>query len=92
MNSVVQKPTIGHAFDTSSTHKARTRLTTIGIFNNYIEAFQRCYPGVPVEIKQAGGKYKVIIRGEWTREDEPLTLEQLQQATLDFNKGRPTIQ
>jgi hypothetical protein len=54
----------------------------------YISAFEFTYPGVPVEVKQnrRDGTYRVFIRGD--AGDRSLTLAELQQATLDFQRGR----
>ena len=55
---------------------------TSTLLDNYTSAFERCYPGVPMQIRSAhGGKYKVIIRGEWTKEDVTLDLEDIVNAT-----------
>ena len=54
---------------------------TSTLLDNYTSAFERCYPGVPMQIRSTGGKYKVIIRGEWTKEDVLLDLEDIVNAT-----------
>ena len=74
----------------AATKAKRTTATTF--LNNYVAAFERCYPGVPITIKPGQGGYRVIIRGEWTKEDSPMTIDQIIAATRDLNKGRPTIQ
>lgn len=39
------------------------------IFNDYYDAFARCYPGVPVEIRNGkSGNYRVLIRNEWDKD------------------------
>lgn len=55
---------------------------------SYISAFESTYPGVPVEVKQnhREGTYRVFIRGD--AGDRALTLAELQQATIDFQRGK----
>lgn len=68
------------------------RTTTTTFLDNYVAAFERAYPGVPMTIRQGKGGYRVIIRGEWTQEDVLMTIDQIIAATHDLTKGRPTIQ
>lgn len=51
------------------------------LLDNYTAAFERCYPGVPMTIRQGQGGFKVIIRGEWSKEDAILDLEGIVDAT-----------
>lgn len=63
------------------------RTSTSQFLDNYTAAFERCYPGVPMHIKQGQGGYRVIIRGEWSKEDTPMTLDDIIEATHTLSKG-----
>jgi hypothetical protein len=78
----------------SIVHTAQTpkRVSTTTFLDNYTAAFERAYPGVPMIIRRGKGGYRVIIRGEWTQEDVPMTIDQIIEATHDLTKGQPTIQ
>lgn len=53
------------------------------LHQKYLEAFQRCYPGVDIEIQPRGLRTQVLIDGE---KGDTLTYSQLKDAISDFNK------
>lgn len=72
----VSTPSIVPAAQTS---RRASQVSTI--LNDYTAAFERCYPGVPMQIRGSAGKYRVFIRGEWTKDDVVLDLEGIADAT-----------
>lgn len=66
--------------------QAPKRVSTTTFLDNYTAAFERCYPGVPMTIRQGQGGFKVIIRGEWSKEDVVLDLEGIVDATKAMNQ------
>jgi hypothetical protein len=55
----------------------------------YMEGFQRCYPGKTVELRPVKVRreirYRVIINGEGG--DRLLSADEVKSSTRDFNKG-----
>ena len=74
----VSTPSIVPAAQTQTSRRA-SQVSTI--LDDYTAAFEHCYPGVPIQIRGSAGKYRVFIRGEWTKDDAVLDLEGIVDAT-----------